>query len=546
MCRLGLPVAVAVLVAGAHGVETRDCAHGDDQCVIGADHALLATKMQVSKMMVWGREAAAAERTKVSMEAQPVPPVSTTMKCVISVTILYFIVYTSLFLVSSAQDATGQKYELHETLVDACDTVVYAPMISVLFIVTRMRAIAITKGDPEAYGLPQWWCKDAMVLSACCVFALTFCCIVEKVLPAMARILTFAQYLADALLYAGFAVVAYGLYSMDTPASLGTSTPVSETALCVMTLTFFYFAVAILHQAGCTYDLFTGSASTEKTEDAHGGHGHHGSFFTRVMHHGLKALDFAPQICILFLGARMRALQLGHSDPQAWALYFFHGATYAIITYAIVICAHYWMGQNKFCSFMEGLSLLVLHASTIAVIASVFTIEAVVGPTPFISTTVRVIMCMTVLYFFVHTVLFISEQLVELEFVQSTWGVETFTACMESVGFVPMMCALFLGTRMRALQLSHNTGAPQGWAQDFMMLATWAIFIDLLVVLAEHAFGSPDDKHIVSRCFQALCLCVMHVSTSAVIASIFLQTVENTSVNGADTLIPGFKIPGRA
>ena len=68
----------------------------------------------------------------------------------------------------------------------------------------------------------------------------------EKLAPGMATVLTFAQYVADALPYAGFAVVAYGLYSMDTPPSLGASTPVSDTAKCVMYLTFFYFFVAIL------------------------------------------------------------------------------------------------------------------------------------------------------------------------------------------------------------------------------------------------------------------------------------------------------------
>merc|ERR1719224_351612 len=146
-------------------------------------------------------------------------------------------------------------------------------------------------------------------------------------------------------------------------------------------------------------------------------------------------------------------------------------------------------------------------------------------------------MALTVLYFFVHTALFLCEQMTAGGMLSSSFCVDTFTAATESVMFVPMMCALFLGTRMRALQLSRNKGAPQGWAQDFMMLATWAIFIDLVVVLAEHFVGSVE-KHIASRVLQAISLSVMHVSTSAVIASIFLQTVENTIVNGADTLIP--------
>merc|ERR1719375_1347142 len=492
-------------------------------------------------MTVWGKELA-----HVHEHAQPIPPVSMTMKCVISVTILYFVIWTSLFLVSSAQDVTGQKYALKEILEDATDTVAYAPMISVLFIGTRMRAIAVTKGDPEYYGLPQWWCKDAMAVSACAVFALAICSIMEKLAPSAATAFTFIQYAADAALYGGCAVVAFGLYSMDTPPALGASIPISDTAKCVMYLTLFYFLVAILHQFGVSYDLLTGrsggAASTESSSLTGSGEKKtEGGAFTSTMHHALHALAFAPQLCVLFLAARMRALQLGHPDPQPWALYFFFGATYALMVYSMLVAIQHVMGaENKALSILEIMSLLVVHVSAAAVIVSVFTIEAVTGPTPFIATTVRVIMALTVLYFFVHTALFICQQL------QTNFGVETFSAAVESVMFVPMMCALFLGTRMRALQLSRNKGAPQGWAQDFMMLATWAIFFDLVVVLAEHFFGSPDDKHIVSKVLQAVALAVMHVSTTAVIASIFMQTVENTIVNGKDTLIPGFKIPGRA
>merc|ERR1719327_2603830 len=270
-------------------------------------------------------------------------------------------------------------------------------------------------------------------------------------------------------------------------------------------------------------------------------------FPVRLLLSVLHALAFAPQLCVLFLAARMRALQLGHPDPQPWALYFFFAGTYALMVYSMLVALQHFMGtENKALSILEIMSLLVVHVSTAAVIVSVFTIEAVTGPTPFIATTVRVIMALTVLYFFVHTALFLSEQMFAGGMLSSNFGVETFTAATESVMFGPTMCALFLGTRMRALQLSRNKGAPQGWAQDFMMLATWAIFIDLVVVLAEHSFGDPKDKHVVSKVLQAAALTVMHVSTTAVIASIFMQTVENTIVNGKDTLIPGFKIPGRA
>lgn len=121
-----------------------------------------------------------------------------------------------------------------------------------------------------------------------------------------------------------------------------------------------------------------------------------------------------------------------------------------------------------------------------------------------------------------------------------------FESAKDSIMFCPMLCALFVGTRMRALQLSHNKGAPQGWAQDCMMLATWAILIELVAVLVQHAFLNKDEKHAIIATVRSVCIGVLHASSTAVMVSLFLQTEENTITNGAGGLIPGIKIPGRA
>merc|ERR1719440_1304576 len=52
-----------------------------------------------------------------------------------------------------------------------------------------------------------------------------------------------------------------------------------------------------------------------------------------------------------------------------------------------------------------------------------------------------------------------------------------------TVAFCPMIAILFVGTRIRALRLTNNRGAPQGWVQDGMFCATWAILIQFLMVL---------------------------------------------------------------
>merc|ERR1719235_1670730 len=62
------------------------------------------------------------------------------------------------------------------------------------------------------------------------------------------------------------------------------------------------------------------------------------------------------------------------------------------------------------------------------------------------------------------------------------------TAC-HTVMFCPMLCVLFLAARMRALQLTRNKGAPQGWAQDAMRFATVCVLAQLIVVLIQFCPG---------------------------------------------------------
>merc|ERR1719321_2476382 len=60
----------------------------------------------------------------------------------------------------------------------------------------------------------------------------------------------------------------------------------------------------------------------------------------------------------------------------------------------------------------------------------------------------------------------------------------------------PMLAVLFIGTRMRALQLSDNKGAPQAWVQAGMYLATWSVMIQFTMCLLMPLCGkkyTPDS-----------------------------------------------------
>merc|ERR1719389_1285127 len=60
----------------------------------------------------------------------------------------------------------------------------------------------------------------------------------------------------------------------------------------------------------------------------------------------------------------------------------------------------------------------------------------------------------------------------------------------QTVMFAPMLSMLFIGTRMRALQLTKATdgtippsAGPQPWAQQGMFLFTWSVLVQVLMTL---------------------------------------------------------------
>merc|ERR1719253_341627 len=83
------------------------------------------------------------------------PQVSPTMQCVMNLAFQYFLIYLLLWIFYTVETfVTHPKLELaREAIQSAKGTVAFAPMLSVLFIATRMRALQITdnKGAPQGY-----------------------------------------------------------------------------------------------------------------------------------------------------------------------------------------------------------------------------------------------------------------------------------------------------------------------------------------------------------------------------------------------------------
>merc|ERR1719379_338197 len=59
-----------------------------------------------------------------------------------------------------------------------------------------------------------------------------------------------------------------------------------------------------------------------------------------------------------------------------------------------------------------------------------------------------------------------------------------FEMAKHTVNFAPMLCILFIGARMRALQMDPKNGNPQVWAQRCFYLCTYSLMVQCILVVA--------------------------------------------------------------
>merc|ERR1719399_2102560 len=126
--------------------------------------------------------------------------------------------------------------------------------------------------------------------------------------------------------------------------------------------------------------------------------------------------------------------------------------------------------------------MFCIYVGFSCVIYSVFVIEHPKGDqyTPPISVTMQCVINLTFQFFFIYLVIWVCTSI--KEFTNNAFPLisNTMENLKGTVAYCPMLAILFVATRMRALRITDNKGAPQGWAQDGMYMATWALLIQFL------------------------------------------------------------------
>ena len=105
------------------------------------------------------------QQTKVDQitDVKTMPKVTLALRCVMSLSRQYFIIYAVLtFAWTDNQFTNNAHLGVQEILETACTTVIDAPMLCVLFLVTLRRAIQLTQDKTEKNQMPHPWVQMSM------------------------------------------------------------------------------------------------------------------------------------------------------------------------------------------------------------------------------------------------------------------------------------------------------------------------------------------------------------------------------------------------
>jgi len=345
------------------------------------------------------------------------------------------------------------------------------------------------------------------------------------------------QILCVVLIYGGIFGVIFGTFFLSSSGSV----PVSSSVLCTLLLSALFFTVSL----GTWVSRVT--AGDELAPAVKG-------FVAASM-----VARKAPMLAVLFLSARMRAINLdppnGMPPPWAQAVYMVTTAALALETVgAFVVGATgeektgYYKAKryksSKLYSIVQHLAAMVAIVGAICTFCSIILLEGTSagGPTA-LSPAVRCVLELNGVFFFVMAMLTVIAFLDDI-FDQNLQILENlFNAASVALSFAPLLCILFIATRMRALQITHQQGNPPSWTQDCFYLCSFATSLQVACCLAlpvflgaaevqVHKDGSPmyELKPMVGAyavtVVKFVCLLSLYGGIVAICISVFTMTPQ--------------------
>lgn len=490
------------------------------------------------------------------------PEVSVTMRCITNLVILYFVVYTIHYVVLTVKHWSLVNFGEHEEnhLAGYVDTLFFAPMLCILFLAAHMRAVHLTRGQIERHGLPPWWVEWAMMLCTYSLLAQTVLAVLYSVITGQPwkdatertkrgpgeSALAVCRYVVMAGIYGGFTSVCVGVCIMEAPHSGGSEgPPMSPAVNCTVLLSVLYFAVHLVLALARAL-----TASTRRFDSAQ-----------ELQREVETTVAFAPMLCVLFVSARVRALQLDpeHGRNQNWVSYFMYACTLTVLLQTLIAAVGIMLGLQvsdlsrtsfkvRLVRGARDVAFWVLYICVCVVVLSVLLLgrDQRDRPVPSVPASIKCTMFLTALYFFVYlaqmVVRAVHSGMAREEVEPSNGFLQRLAAFLryeakDAVDIAPMLSVLFVTAFIRAAQITGGKGAPPGWAQNFMYVATWSVLFQILT-RADALFENPP-KTTRRACvmLQCLWLLLMCSCVIGVVIALFTMGPEDANGEGAISIL---------
>lgn len=430
---------------------------------------------------------------------------------------------------SDTEPAEHATERLLRILESAEGTLNFAPVLCILFLAAHLQALEASGGHSD----PPTWMRRCMEVATVALIAQTVAALLVPAVTGEDRHDVFdkelsrtswapgllggtqaawAKCICAALifaLYGACVAICVGILTLyGGPFELFAERSVSPAVSCTVNLTLQFFVVHLLLTIARASDVAQGTRRKNK--------------FFEVMQLAALTVFFVPMLSVLFIAARVRARHVdphtGH--PQVWAQGAFYVCTYGVLLQTVLTVLPALPFFRRVFDAKRGTDKLepdiefefvgcenplvricvkllryipncLVCGGFITVVVSIITIKSTSGPTPPLAPTHVCVIVLSLQYFLVYLPLWvaISVRNVTHGHVHGGKGtrigvmVETLWSASATVRFCPMLAVLFLSLRIRAQQITLDVGTPQGWAQDAMILCTFAVVVQLAMCL---------------------------------------------------------------
>jgi len=497
-------------------------------------------------------------------------PLHSMLLSIEAVLAIYFATYVVMAIVHAFNQAKGvEQRPLEKALESLILGMSFAPMLCTLFLSVCIRADTLTRNDPGKYDLPADYVRFALPV---CVSAFAFQMLLHIVREwflntggATNRFYALSMYfynIAMCVLYLSALVIIVGLISMSQPEEvlrLKGPLKLSPGVFCCNCLLVLYFAVhAALHVSKMldVWNLGRGSSPAILQEPSR--------YVIEVLKIAATAIQLAPMLAVLFIAVQLTVDMGVETLPLYVETCMYLGSFLLFVQVAVAIITPFVTraqlkaspGRAELVDFVtdrprlfmllsivRGFCMLTMYLSLCAIGVYLWSLtDAPIW--------VVLVVHLGSYYLLVYLLFWLTVATRQFSDAGMTSSLRTMVTAKDTVAICPMLAILFMHSFLKAASITNDQGVagrPQGFAQDYMFVATYAMLFQLMLCLVNGLFfTAPANTKLMRSCGDLvraglslvsilfyLSMLTVFTCTLMVLASVFTISPHTATGEGA-------------